>query len=793
MDTALARFQWSRDAYDQQRQREQEDLAFQVPELQWDQESRRQRESTVVGNLVVPARPTLSIPKLDQPVQMLLNQQRAAHLGVQIHALSEDANSETAETIQGLYRAIERESRAQLARGWAFERAVKCGLGFYRVNTVYDEDTANPFDQKIVIQRILHQDAVFLDPAAQQPDWSDGQFAFLCTWMSLDAYRREYPNSQVSTYRDHEALRALYQETPDWVRLDGSEAQQAVLVAEYWRKDYRDREVVALPDGRFVYTDELPAGTTVPDDAPRRTVRDCVVRWSVINGVEAVMPETEWNGKYIPIVPVVGRELVPFSQERRWVGMIRPARDGQRLYNFAASNAVEIGALEPRAPWLMQEGQDEDYEQQWAEANTRNFPVLKYKPTTLMGQPAPPPQRVPIDGNRLTVSMQLLAQADQFIQTSTAVFDPSLGRLNNTDRSGRAVLALQQQSDAGSSHYLDNLATIAMTYEAKVVLDLLPRIYDRAQRVVQILNGEDDPRMVMLNAPFVQNPRTQRPQAVPPGMPLPPKAQLFDLRKGVYGVSVSVGRTYQTRLEEGAQEIGQILQAAPGLMPIIGPTYFKFRDFPGAREIADLLKTMRAQQYPFLDHDKGQNDPAALQAHINSLQQQLQQAQQHLKQAAMELETKQAQQQAQIDVARLKAEADLAQTRLQHAHAIQVQAMKDATALELRRMDAMTRGVLVTQQAEYDAMAQGLDHAYDATQRLVAQTMPVRVPRPPTPAALPPDAAATVRPVAAPDEVEGRVVRAPDMAGDAAPRLGLVQDEGGATGRVNDGAAFEAE
>ena len=44
---------------------------------------------------------------------------------------------------------------------------------------------------------------------------------------------------------------------------------------------------------------------------------------------------------------------------------------------------------------LIAEGQDEGYEQMWEQANIRNFPALKYKTTTVAGQPVPPPQRVP--------------------------------------------------------------------------------------------------------------------------------------------------------------------------------------------------------------------------------------------------------------------------------------------------------------------------------------------------------------------------------------------------------------
>jgi len=740
-DAALERFKASRDAWDKQRDREREDLAFQVPELQWDTASRLARDGTTVNGMVVPARPTLSIPKLDQPIQLILNQQKSAHLGIEIHPVSETANADTARMLQGLYRHLERDSRAQLARGWAFDRAVKSGMGFYRVNTVYDDESGNPFDQKIVLERLLYQDMVFLDPSAQLPDWSDGEYAFIAQWMTMDQYERTYKDSRLAGY-DADALRALVQDIPEWVRLDGPK-KNAVLVAEYFRKEYRDRVWVQTVDGGFAYLDELADDTQVLTDGRRRTVKCPVVMWSVINGIEEVTTPQEWNGKYIPIIPVLGRELQPFDNERRFVGMVRPARDGQRLYNYAASNSVEIAATEPHAPWLMYEGQDEGYESLWAQANVRNFPVLKVRNVSIGGQPAPLPQRVPIDGTRLTVSMQLLQQADQYIQASTAVFDPSLGRANS-DRSGRAVLALQQQSDAGNSHYLDALANIAMTYEAKVVLDLIPHVFDRPGRVVHLLTGEDEQQQALVNAPYTIDARTKRaqpapgmpmasrgmPGGLPPGPPMgggapavgmgalqaagagavgPPPGQAppptrevlhHDLQQGTYGVSVTVGRSFQTRLDEGASEIGQILSASPGLMPLIGPVYFKYRDFPGASEIADLLKKQRDQLFPGLDGQGAAPSPAQQQQQ----QQQLEQLQQQLQHAVAYIKGEQAKQEATVAMDRAKAETQL-----------QLQTMKDATAIEIAKIQALTRGVLLDGQLQNEALA--LQHGAQVAQQ----------------------------------------------------------------------------
>src|SRR5262249_3292733 len=146
---------------------------------------------------------------------------------------------------------------------------------------------------------------------------------------------------------------------PDWI-LNDDEISRAVLIAEYFR----------------VEVDE--------DTGQRR------VFWSVINGIEVLAEEQEWNGCYIPIIPTIGRELIPFDEERRWVGIIEPNKDAVRLINYAASTAVEMAALEPKAPFIMAEGQQEGHEKEWLMVNVRNFPYLLYKPKNLGGELAPP-------------------------------------------------------------------------------------------------------------------------------------------------------------------------------------------------------------------------------------------------------------------------------------------------------------------------------------------------------------------------------------------------------------------
>src|SRR5512138_1814623 len=194
VETAIRRLKLAKEAVEKQRTREKEALRFQVPELQWDEASRLQRQATVIDNLPVPARPTIAIPKLNQPLQLVLNQEKAAHLGVTISPLTEDADDDTAEVMRDLYRREEQRSRAGLARSWAFDRAVKAGFGAYAIDTCYDEESNNPTDQRIRWRRLLYQDGAFFDPAAQEPDWSDMEYAFELQWVRHSKLRRDFPD-----------------------------------------------------------------------------------------------------------------------------------------------------------------------------------------------------------------------------------------------------------------------------------------------------------------------------------------------------------------------------------------------------------------------------------------------------------------------------------------------------------------------------------------------------------------------------------------------------------------------
>lgn len=685
-DIAIRRFKRISDAWDEQKLREQQDLAFQVPEMQWTPEARQQRLQQIVGNTTLPPRPTLSIPKLDQPIQLVINQQRAAHLGLNIHPLSEDANRDTADVIGGLVRRIQRDSRAPMARDWGFDRAVKAGLGWYKVTKEWDDAGGHPFDQKLSVQRILYQQNVFADPAAEMPDFSDGDFLFEVAWLDKDTFKRMFPKSRIATMQQSQWA-DLRTELPEWVRVQGSDF--AFMVASYWEKRHDKIRMALLKSGQVVEGDKIPKGAEILRERERETT---TLWWHQMSGTE-VLESEEQDGKLIPYIPCIGRELQPFDGSRRWVGIIGPAKDAQRMFNYGASNLVEVAALEPKAPAMLDPKQIDGYEEWWAQSNVRPFPYLPYS-RFVDGNDYGMPQRLQIDASRLGPSQILINEGDSFVQSSTGIFDPALGKFTAGERSGKALIAVQQQADASNNHYLQNLATISIPYEGMVILERLAQTYERPGRLVEIMGEEDDSKTVILNAPFVTDP-SGRPQLVG-GNGQGRAAKLFDLRRGIYTVSVSVGKNFQTRTQEGQEVFGELLAKAPQFIPVLGATWMRFLDFPGAREAADILKKLRDRDFPFLNEAKdGEQTPEQMKGQLQAMQQQVQVLTQQLAQAAAEIKTDQAKQRGQLEKAQIDSE----------------------TKIRLQEMDAQLQIML----AKMKAMGEALDRRHEEEMERIKQ------------------------------------------------------------------------
>ncbi len=679
-----------------QREREKADLLFQVAENQWDERAKMERGGGFSEQGVpLPPRPMLSIDQLKHPIQLVYNAFVKSKLGVLLKPVSAGATRKLAEAKQGLYRRIERDSNATQARAWALNRAIKAGRGAYRIVTRYDDDGEDPWDQEIGIERILYQEMVYWDPAAEKPDLSDAKWLLYVGWKDAEDFAREFPGKVPNT-DDRLDWNSFETTAPGWVRME-ADGKRSVLIAEYWWKDIKSKKIKG-PSGQ------------------ERTTESVTIYCAKINGQELLEEPYRWPGKYLPFVPVFGEELIPVDGDRRWQGMIRPARDAQQAFNYGFTTLVERAAKEPKTPYMVDPKQIEGYETQWAQANTRDFPWLPYN-TMVNGQVVPPPARAQLDATGLSIAQIVIGTAKDGVQSATAIFDPGLGALpeRRDAQSGRAIVALQQQGEAGTGQFTSSMADVSIRYEALAVCDLMPYIYDRPGRITSILTGEDDDKAVMLGAPFV---RDQDGQPVP-AQPGDPNAEMIDLSKGKYNLAISVGKSQQSSLEAGQQFLAEVISGAPESMALIGDLVFKYREEPGSREVSERFEKEIRQTKPYLfSNEEGGLEQtkaklAAAEANLAQLGEQAKMMDEALKTDAAkqraQVEIAQLEAQLKMQLAELQAGIDREKAQMDHAAAIQKAEMDNSAKITVAKIQAEQKVFDAALKAQQEEKATGIE------------------------------------------------------------------------------------
>lgn len=618
LETALARFKIAAESESENRKLHLEDLKFRAGE-QWPAEIRKDREQD--------GRPCLVVNRIPQFVQQVTNDQRQNRPTIKVFPVDDKADIETAKIFQGITRHILQNSNAEVAFDTAFESAVVGGRGFFRVLTDYKDPLS--FDQEILIKRVRNPFNCYLDPSSQEPDGSDANWGFVFEDMTKKEFESAYPDKEIGSDEDFASIGDNF---PEWMGDDH------VRVAEYFYKEFKTKEIALLSDGSTVLVDELPE--FLPEGIAIEKTRKTqvpVIRWLKINAKE-ILEETEWLGRWIPIIPVIGQEI-DIEGKQILEGVIRHAKDPQRMYNYWTSSETETIALAPRAPFVGVEGQFEGHELQWQQANRKNFAFLQYKPISIAGQPAPAPSR-----NVYEPPVQAITQAKQLsaddMKATTGIYDASLGARSN-ENSGIAIQRRNLQSQTSNFHFVDNLAR-SIRHLGRILVDLIPKVYDTAQ-AVRILGEDDQAEIIKINEVFERN----------------GKLVQFNLGVGKYDVICETGPSFATKRQEAAASMVDVSKANPKVMEVAGDLVVKNMDWPGATEIAERLK--KTLPPGLADDQKKQPLPPEAQAQMAQMNQMIEKLTASLNEANKRLETKavEIESRERIEMAKLQAQIEM--------------------------------------------------------------------------------------------------------------------------------------
>jgi hypothetical protein len=571
ISVAKSRFTMAVSAYSESREDELDDLRFYAgsPDNSWQWPADVLQTRGSVQGQTINARPCLTINKLPQHVRQVTNDQRQNRPSGKVIPVDDKADVEVAEIFDGLVRHIEYISDADVAYDTACENQVAYGEGYIRLLTEYcDDDT---FNQDIKIGRIRNSFSVYMDPTIQDPCGADAQWCFITEDLTKAEYERQFPDAQpISSMMSQGVGDASISQ---WV------SENTVRIAEYFYIEH-EKATLHLYYGNVtamkgsVEDQEMAATGMKP--IRTRTVDIKKVKWCKINGFE-VLESQDWAGSSIPVVRVVGNEFE--VDGRIYVsGIVRNAKDAQRMYNYWTSQEAEMLALAPKAPFIGYGGQFEGYEQQWKTANTTNWPYLEVNPDVTDGQGGvlPLPQRAPPPLPQTGLIQAKMGASDD-IKGTTGQYDASLGQTSN-ERSGKAILARERQSDVGTYHYVDNLAR-AVRYITRQIVELIPKIYD-TERIARIVgeDGETDLIKVNPNQPMPVNKIMDNQGIV--------IEKIYNMGVGKYDVCVTTGPSYMTKRQEALEAMAQLLQGNPQLWSVAGDLFIKNMDWPGAQEMS---------------------------------------------------------------------------------------------------------------------------------------------------------------------------------------------------------------
>jgi hypothetical protein len=569
--TARARLDMAVSALAESREDEIDDLRFYAgsPDNHWQWPADVLATRGAVQGQTINARPCLTINKLPQHVRQVTNDQRQNRPGAKVIPVDDNADVEVADIFNGMIRHIEYISDADVAYDTACENQVSYGEGYLRLLTEYCDD--NTFDQDIKIGRVRNSFSVYMDPTIQDPTGADAKYCFVTEDVTKAEFERMYPDAAPITTL--QSLGVGDQSISNWLNED------TVRIADYYYIDFD-------PATLNLYPGNATAFEGTPEDKQLRAIYGKPkksrqsdrqkVKYCKINGYE-ILEEREWAGKYIPVIRIVGNEFE--VDGRLYVsGLVRNAKDAQRMYNYWVSQEAEMLALAPKAPFIGYGGQFEGYETQWKTANTQNWPYLEVNPDVTDGQGGmlPLPQRAqpPMASSGL---LQAKAGASEDIKSTTGQYNASLG-MGSNERSGKAILARQREGDVGTYHYGDNLAR-GVRHVARQLVDLIPKIYD-TQRIARIIGEDGETKMIKIN------PEQEQPVNKIVDERGIVMEKIYNPGVGKYDVVAITGPGYATKRQEALEAMAQLLQGNPQLWAVAGDLFVKNMDWPGAQEMS---------------------------------------------------------------------------------------------------------------------------------------------------------------------------------------------------------------
>ena len=648
-------------------------------------------------------RPIVSCDQLNQYTNLVINEVRQHPRQIKVSPTGYGATAKLAEIRENRLRSIQYRCDAQAAYLCAMENAVQRSYGYARVVLQYASETST--DQEIRIVRIPNPNSVLFDPSAREIDSSDAEFCFVLETFTKKAFKRRWPKAKIV---DFDATFST--DYPLWIK------DKHIQVGEYWKVHKRKDEVLVIDGSDGEKTELLSAlearGGTVGDSmviypatddhdvmkVPLKNHRNTMIstiKQRITNGVN-ILETNQWIGKWIPIVPLFGKEIYKSDAGRSskvLMSLIRNAREPQMAYNYFMTTALEAVGAVPRATVRALEGSLDGHEADWQEAHHIPKAWLYYKPVQLPDgsyateQPTSTPFDPPLQNLMIGVESFLRA-----IQSAVGMYNTSVGKDDTNAKSGVAIKQLDTQSDQGAFHFIDNYNHRFLGHIGRICNDLISKI-DAGPRQVMIRTKDNKDKLVWVNKPYTDENGEE---------------QHHDMTLGEYDITIGVEQTADSQREAASD----FLETFIGELPNMG---FDPATTKALLALAIELKQLgpiAEQMVKILQPPQG--DPVQTQQQLQQLQAQLEQLQTenaalHQDRARRELEA-----QTKIQIETMKQQGAGAADAAAHGHELTLANLQNLVKIIIAELQSKSRST--DQIAEQDAsrIEQAMGFAHEA-------------------------------------------------------------------------------
>ncbi len=394
----------------------------------------------------------------------------------------DDTREDAADIIDGLYRTDDNKNISIEAQKVGSTESVVCGVGAWELCTRY-KSMRSGSDKQIIERKPIHEanNVVFWDPNAKLLDKSDAKYCSVLECFSEDGYKELVEDLTGEEDADLESFKTPEQSYVfPWVMSGG---KKIYVVKFYYREKIKDKILTmtdAFQQTIQVYEKQL---ADVMDELLASgyeiVAEKEIERWRITRYIASdkeILKKEVIAGEHIPIIPVYGERAI-IDGEEHYEGIVKLAKDPQRLRNFQMSYLADIVSRSPRGKNIYYPEQVAGFEQMYSETGSENnFPYL------LQNRKAPDGTDLPLGAigqtpnpdipNALVQSIALSREAVSDVANAGVTQDVA-----DVDLSGKAVLALQARLDMQSQIYQDNLKH-AKRRDGEVYASMASEIYD---------------------------------------------------------------------------------------------------------------------------------------------------------------------------------------------------------------------------------------------------------------------------------------------------------------------------